>query len=153
MCVGERAIERRARDKCARASPTLSVCALVSRRRLKFLNLGDNKLSITVLACCVLHNFVETHEPGDHETEHGDHGDAEHYRGRGSTTREDLEEPDEDLRDPAFARDPNPPASSPDSLEQGKAMRARIRDYLVGVHQRVTARRAAEWWRTQGWGQ
>lgn len=137
---------REARDEPARAR--LTVCSLF-RRRLKFLNLGDNKLAITILACTILHNFVETHEPGDHEAEHRD-GDAVHYQGRGTAARENQEEPDEDLRDPAYPRDPNPPAASPDSLEEGKAMRAQIKDYLVGVHRRITNQRATDWWRAQG---
>ena len=102
------------------------------------------------MACAVLHNFVETREPGDHEAEHDDGGGAVHYRGRGTTTREDQGAPDEELRDPAFPRDPSPPASDPTSLEEGKALRTRIRDYLVAVHQRITAQRAADFLRAQG---
>ena len=64
-----------------------------------------------------------------------------HYRPRGTTARENQAAPDEDLHDPAFPHDPNPPASGPDSLEEGKALRTRIKEYLVDVHQQITAQR------------
>jgi len=92
------------------------------------------RLSLTVMACCVLHNFVEEHEPVmDHaHVIYGQHG-AFCPRNR-IDARDASRDPFEDDISPPPSYDDDAYANTERARENGVRMRAQLGDFLLRLH-------------------